>query len=150
MELITAIKHARRVYLVGNGGSAANAMHIANDLLSCNIRAHALTADMATITAIANDFGYEQIFSRQLIALGERGDLLIALSGSGNSPNILQALKIAHDIGMTTFAIVGLFGTPAARRFADYTIAYGINMQEAENYQLKLGHDIYRILRGLQ
>ena len=140
MTLVEAIKKARRVYLIGNGGSAANAIHLANDLISCGIKAHALTADVATLTAIANDFGYEHIFSRQIDVLGEPGDLLIALSGSGNSPNIIKALVAASKIGMDTFSVVGDFGKSAAPALSISCVSTGTSMQDAENLQLDVGH----------
>ena len=88
MSLADRIKRANAVYIIGNGGSYANAVHICNDLISVGIRA--FTLDPATLTASANDFGYETVFSRWIAAVGERGDLLIALSGSGNSKNIIR------------------------------------------------------------
>lgn len=149
MELAKAIKRAKRVYLAGNGGSAANAIHLANDLISVGIKAQALTGDVATITAIANDFGYTAIFSRQLLVFGEPGDLLIAFSGSGSSPNILSAITAAHAKYMDTWAIVGLFteGMPPAARLAKNCTCEGIDMQDAENAQLKLGHRAMRWLK---
>ena len=104
-DLIGLLMTANHVYLCGNGGSAANAIHIANDLVSVGIRAHPLTADVATLTAIANDYGYEFVFSRQLAVFAQRGDLLIVLSGSGNSENILQALASAKHLGIPSIAI---------------------------------------------
>ena len=126
MDLAKAIRKAKRVYICGNGGSAANSTHIANDLISVGIKAHSLTADVATLTAIGNDFGYQFVFSRQLKVFGEPGDLLIALSGSGKSPNILIAVKTAKEIGMSVWTIYG------SER--------GEEMQEAEEAQLALGH----------
>jgi D-sedoheptulose 7-phosphate isomerase len=148
--LLDCIQQSNRVYIVGNGGSAANATHIANDLISCGIKAHSLTADVATLTAIGNDFGYEHVFSRQLAVLGEPGNLLIALSGSGNSPNIIEAMKTATAIGMRIFSITGAWQKTQAELFAHYTIKYGLNMQIAEEYQLVLAHKIYRTLKGLK
>ncbi len=130
MSLSERIRKARRVYIVGNGGSYSNAMHIANDLIACGIRAH--TLDPATLTAIGNDFGYENIFSRWLSVFAEKDDLLIALSGSGKSPNILNAILIADQIGMD---IERVFGAPV------------LDMQRAEEYQISLGHDLMRKLR---
>lgn len=124
--MLEAIRIARRVYLCGNGGSAANAAHIANDLIACGIPAHALTTDIATLTAIANDHGYEEIFVRQLRVFGTPRDVLIALSGSGRSPNILFAVDYAKQIGMPVYCIFGA--------------ELGQDMQEAEEYQVKLGH----------
>jgi D-sedoheptulose 7-phosphate isomerase len=148
--LLDAIEQANRVYIIGNGGSAANATHIANDLLSCGIKAHSLTADVATLTAIGNDFGYEYVFSRQLDVLGETGDLLIALSGSGNSPNVLNAIKTGVGIGMQVISITGAWQENYASELAHYSIQHGANMQIAEEYQVELVHIIYRNLKGLK
>jgi D-sedoheptulose 7-phosphate isomerase len=116
--------------LIGNGGSFSNAQHIQNDLLACGIRA--FTLDPATLTATANDYGYEFIFSKWLITVAEAGDLLIALSGSGKSKNILNAIDAAKIIGMD---IERVFGAPA------------MDMQQAEEYQIWLGHQMMRELK---
>lgn len=147
MRLAEAIRNARTTYIVGNGGSAANAIHIANDLFSVGVRAHALTADISTITAIANDFDYAVIFERQIATFGERGDLLIALSGSGNSMNILRAILMAQQKGMKTWAIVGEPGGKAHGLADDCTIN-GRGMQEAENAQLAICHEAMLWLRA--
>ena len=151
IQFSKAIQRAKRVYICGNGGSAANAIHIANDLIACGIRAHALTGDVATLTAIANDFSYEQIFARQIRALGETGDVLIVLSGSGKSPNILEALRAAKVIGMETWAVVGEFNgkhCPAAL-LADNTMYFGADMQTAEERQLHVGHKVMKWLKSI-
>jgi D-sedoheptulose 7-phosphate isomerase len=132
MTLAEAIKRARRVYIIGNGGSYANAMHIQNDLIACGVRAH--TLDPSTLTATANDHGFEYVFSKWLLAFGESGDLLIALSGSGKSPNILNAIQAAKIIGMDVWPIFG------SER--------GENMQQAEEAQLGLGHEVMRCLKS--
>jgi D-sedoheptulose 7-phosphate isomerase len=148
MKIAQEVKKAKRVFLCGNGGSAANALHIANDLIGCGIKAHALTGDISTLTAIANDASYEEIFAKQIEVLGEPGDLLIALSGSGKSPNILAALKAAHSRGMRCAAIVGDFNAePPAQQLADITCKWGADMQEAEEKQLLMGHRIMRWLK---
>lgn len=147
MTLSQSIKRARRVYLAGNGGSAANAIHIANDLIGCGIRAHALTADVATITAIANDHGYEHVFSRQIRVFAEPGDLLICLSGSGNSPNIIEALEAAKAIGVETWAITGEFTEGMASEIADHAIVVGSDMQAAEGEQVRIGHQVMMELK---
>lgn len=148
MKLAKAVQKANRVFLCGNGGSAANAIHIANDLVACGIKAQALSADVATLTAIANDFSYVEIFSRQLATLGAAGDLLVALSGSGRSPNILQALQKGNDLGMETWAILGDFNQdmPAAH-IAKKHLRFGKDMQDAEEKQLYLGHKVMRWLK---
>lgn len=135
-ELISTIKHAkqqeRHVYIVGNGGSYANAVHLVNDLLACGIKAHVL--DPATLTASANDYGYETVFSRWLRVVGEPGDLLIALSGSGKSANILNAVTVAEELGMYVHRVFGR--------------EQGLGMQDAEEAQIHLGHDLMRSLQN--
>ena len=130
-ELISKIKAASRVYIVGNGGSYANAMHVCNDLLSQGVRA--FTMDPSTLTAFANDYGYETAFARWIEKVGEKGDLLIAMSGSGKSPNILAAIRMAEYVGMTVHRI---FGNER-----------GENMQQAEEAQIKIGHELMRELK---
>jgi len=142
-SLKEAVENAKRVYLCGNGGSAANAIHIANDLISVGVKAQALV-DISTVTAIGNDFGYRYIFSKQIEVFGEEGDLLICLSGSGNSPNIIEALYTAKDKGMETFVITG-GGT--AWELSD-GILTDTKMQPSEEAQLIAGHDVMLALRG--
>ena len=129
--LVEAIRSAKRVYLIGNGGSYANAMHICNDLLACGIRAY--TLDPATLAAFANDYGWDTAFARWISIIGEEGDLLIALSGSGQSCNILCAVETAESIGMTVYRI---FGNER-----------GETMQEAEESQLIIGHQVRACLQ---
>ena len=129
--LISLVKAAERVYIIGNGGSYANAMHICNDLLACGIPA--FTLDPASMAASANDYGWETVFSRWIAVVGRRGDLLIALSGSGKSPNILKAISTGVDLGMTIYRI---FGNER-----------GEDMQQAEVAQLRIGHEVMRALR---
>lgn len=130
MSFSARIRKAKRVYIIGNGGSYANAAHIANDLIGCGVRAH--TLDAATLTATANDFGYEFVFSKWIITFGEPGDLLIALSGSGKSKNILNAVEAAKLIGMDVECV---FGAPT------------LDMQKAEEEQIWLGHELMRQLK---
>lgn len=114
--LIGAFKNNRRVYLMGNGGSAADAQHIAGELIGrfkINRRplpAIAITTDTSVITALANDFGYDTCFSRQIEALAASGDVVLAFSTSGNSKGILDAVKIAKNIGATTIGFTGKDG----------------------------------------
>ena len=130
-ELISLVKTAKRIYIIGNGGSYANAMHICNDLVDCGIAAFVL--DPATLTAFANDYGYGNVYSMWLQKLGKEGDLLIALSGSGQSPNILNAIAEAEQLGMTVHRI---FGNER-----------GEDMQQAEEAQIRIGHELMRALR---
>ncbi len=112
--LIEAFSAGRRVYVCGNGGSAADAQHIAAELVGRFRRKDrkplpcvALTTDTSILTALANDFGFEQVFSRQIEALGDKGDVLWALSTSGKSHNILAAAGSAKRIGMKVVAMTG-------------------------------------------
>jgi len=131
--LTEAVRAARRVYIAGNGGSAANAIHMANDLISAGVKAHALTADVATLTAIANDYGYKHVFARQIAVFGEPGDLLIAMSGSGQSENIVEAINAAKAKGMVTYAITGRYheGARPVMDAADHCMPFGRDMQDA-------------------
>lgn len=113
-RLIATLTTGNKILLCGNGGSAADAQHIAAELtgryLKKNRRplpAIALTTDTSALTAIGNDFGIEQIFSRQVLALGVEGDLLIAISTSGSSANILAAVESARSHGLQTIGLTG-------------------------------------------
>ena len=137
----------RTIYFCGNGGSAGNAIHLANDFIygvgvknGGGIRAEALSANPAIITCLANDLGYENIYSEQLRVKARQGDLLIVLSGSGNSPNVVRALETGNNIGMKTFAILGFSGG-RCKELAACPIHFEINdMQIAEDLQLIVGH----------
>lgn len=131
-----AKKEGKRVYLCGNGGSAANAIHIANDLTSVGVRAHALTADIATFSRIANDVSYGAVFSHQLKVLAEPGDVLVALSGSGTSKNIVQAMDEAKKLGMEAVLVTHFLMSK--------------DMQQSEEEQLELGHEVMRKLSQLR
>lgn len=114
--LLDARERGATVFFIGNGGSAATASHFANDLaIGTNsyekpFRVISLTDNQAIITAIANDFGYLDIFERQLRVLGRRGDVLVAISASGNSPNLLSAFEYAKSAGIKTVAITAFDG----------------------------------------
>ncbi|MGD9838196.1 MAG: D-sedoheptulose 7-phosphate isomerase [Afipia sp.] len=111
-----ALKTGNKLLLIGNGGSAADAQHIAAEIVGRYKQerpgwaAIALTTDTSALTAIANDYGFEQIFARQVQGLAKRGDVLFALTTSGRSPNILAALKVARDLGVTTIGFTGTRG----------------------------------------
>jgi D-sedoheptulose 7-phosphate isomerase len=137
----------RQVFLCGNGGSAANAIHLANDFLygidkrtGRGLRVTALPANSSVLTALANDVAYEDIFAQQLSVLANPGDVLIALSGSGNSPNILKALTRARELGVTSFAVLGFTGGHSLK-LADHPIYFPVHdMQVAEDLQVMVGH----------
>ena len=114
--LLDARERGVTVFFMGNGGSAATASHFANDLsIGTNdyekpFRAMSLTDNVPIITAIGNDFGYEEIFVRQLRILGKKGDVLVGISASGNSPNLLKAFDYARSAGIRTVAITAFDG----------------------------------------
>ena len=149
--LATALRDAwkarRNIYLCGNGGSAGNAIHMANDFLygagtkmGIGMRVEALSANAAVITCLANDLGYDQIFAEQLRVKGNRGDVLVVLSGSGNSPSVVKALQTANSLGMTTFAVLGFSGGKC-KELAQHPIHFPMDdMQIAEDLQLIIGH----------
>jgi D-sedoheptulose 7-phosphate isomerase len=117
--LFEAFERGSTVFLAGNGGSAANASHFGQDLAKGTLasmearrrfRVVPLTDNIGFITALANDEGYEAIFEQQLRNLARPGDLLVAISGSGNSPNVLRAVSYARSIGMKTIGVTGFDG----------------------------------------
>ncbi|KZR90594.1 SIS domain-containing protein [Synechococcus sp. MIT S9508] len=150
-ELRQAWAEGRNVYICGNGGSAANAMHMANDfhygIGACGpgpklpgLRVDALPANSGVITCLANDTSYDNIYSHQLEVKGRKGDLLIVLSGSGNSANVVRAIETASALGMRSFAILAFNGGRCCE-LADVSIHFAIDdMQIAEDTQLVVGH----------
>jgi len=112
-RIITALKRGRKLLLCGNGGSAADAQHIAGEFVGRFRKQRrplpviALNTNTSILTSIGNDFGYNLVFSKQVEALGEKGDILIAISTSGRSANIIKAVKTAKKIGIFTIALTG-------------------------------------------
>jgi D-sedoheptulose 7-phosphate isomerase len=113
-----ALSSGRKILLCGNGGSAADAQHIAAELVGCYEKqrrswpAIALTTDTSALTAVSNDLGYEQVFARQLAGLAQPGDVLIAISTSGKSKNVLRAAERARELGCKTIALTGATSEP--------------------------------------
>ena len=114
--MIAALRSGNKLLVIGNGGSAADAQHIAAEIVGRYKQdrpayaAMALTTDTSALTAVANDYGFEQVFARQVAGLGRRGDVLLALSTSGRSPNILAALHAARERGLVTIGFTGSKG----------------------------------------
>lgn len=114
--LIKALKQGNKIFLFGNGGSAADSQHIAAELVSRfrrerkGLPAIALTTDTSILTAIGNDYSFDHVFARQIEALGEPGDVAIGISTSGNSPNVIKALKTAKQLEMVTIGLTGESG----------------------------------------
>ncbi|MBV8385146.1 MAG: SIS domain-containing protein [Planctomycetaceae bacterium] len=161
-ELIEGAYHAGRfVFICGNGGSGANASHLCEDLAKCTLRDFesqrrlkvlSLTDNTAGIMAWANDEGFDRIFVEQLKNLASPGDLLLAISGSGNSPNILKAVEWANKNGLTTVGVTG-FGGGKLKPLAHYNVHAGIDdMGIVESLHQVVFHwiidDIYRRISG--
>jgi D-sedoheptulose 7-phosphate isomerase len=114
--MIAALRAGNKILLIGNGGSAADAQHIAAEIIGRYKQdrpayaALALTTDTSALTAIANDYGFEQVFARQIEGLGQRGDVLLAISTSGRSANIVAALRTARERGLVTIGFTGSKG----------------------------------------
>ena len=144
----------RRVYIFGNGGSAATASHFASDLSKgaiCEgkprIKAFALTDNVPLLSAWANDTAYENIFAEQLESFVEPGDIAIAISGSGNSPNVLNGVKVAKARGATTIGFIGFDGGKLKDMVDIHVVVPSYNMQQVEDIHLLLGHVITTCLR---
>ena len=135
------------VYICGNGGSGGNAVHLANDFNFgidrkgwTGLRVEALSANPAVLTCLANDIGYENVFAQQIRTKGEADDVLILLSGSGNSPNLIKAIEAAKEKDITTVAVLGFDGGEC-KRLVDHAIHFPIDdMQISEDLQLVVGH----------
>jgi D-sedoheptulose 7-phosphate isomerase len=146
-----AYREGRQVFIIGNGGSAATASHMACDL-GKNIlskaapptvrrfRVMSLTDNMPWITALANDVGYESVFAEQLKNLVQDGDLVIAISGSGNSPNVVEALRVAKALGAKTVALLGFDGGRIKTMVDAYVIVTTDNYGHVEDIHMVLDH----------
>ena len=115
-DMAERLKRGCRILVCGNGGSAADAQHFAAELTGRYVKERralagiALTVDTSALTAIGNDYGFDRVFSRQVEALGRPGDLLVGISTSGNSPNVIQAVAAAKELGMRTLGLLGRDG----------------------------------------
>lgn len=142
-----------QIFLCGNGGSAANAIHIANDLTlglakykQKGLRVHALSSNPAIVTCLGNDLGYQYIYSSQIETYASSDDLLIVLSGSGNSINIVNAVMKAKSLNMKTYGLLGFSGGDC-KSLVDLPIHFDIDdMQIVEDLQLVVGHMLMKWL----
>ena len=148
---VDSLKAGGKVLLAGNGGSAADAQHIAGELVSRfafdrpGLAAVAMTTDTSILTAIGNDYGYEKLFSRQLQALARPGDVFIAYSTSGQSPNILRALELAREMSMTSIGFTGNRGGSMDTLCSHLLAVPSADTPKIQEGHLVLGH----ILCGL-
>ena len=143
---------SNKTILAGNGGSAADAQHIAAELVGRygfdrpSIPSLALTTDTSNLTAIGNDYGYDQVFSRQLEGMGQKGDIFIGISTSGNSINIIKAFKSAKEKGITTVALTGRDGGKMAK-IADIALIVPSNSTpRIQESHILIGHILCDII----
>jgi D-sedoheptulose 7-phosphate isomerase len=143
---VETLRSGNQILFCGNGGSAAEAAHLAAELSGRfyydrpALRALALTENTAALTAIANDYGYEHVFERQLMALARPGDLLVALTTSGRSPNMRRAVACASRLGVRVIGFTGLRGRPFARSCDLAFVVPGTDTARIQEVHLLLGH----------
>ena len=141
-----SLKHGHTIFWCGNGGSAAESSHLAVELIGRfknnrrPLPSVSLNSDTSAITCIANDFGYDEIFARQLEGLAKPGDVLVVLSTSGKSENILRALRKAGELGVTSIALLGKGGGPAADLANHRIIVESSETARIQEIHLLIGH----------
>lgn len=146
--IVGALRDGNKLLLAGNGGSAADAQHIAAEIVGRYKKerrayaAIALTTDTSALTAIGNDYGFEQVFSRQVEGLGHRGDVLLAITTSGRSPNILAALKTARQNGLITVGFTGAKGADMAASCDHLLVAPSDDTAVIQQIHMAFAHGI--------
>lgn len=158
-EIAKIIAHAfndgKKLILFGNGGSSTDASHIASEFVNRfkierpGLPAIALNTDMAVITSIANDYDFSEVFSKQLKALADEGDVIIALSTSGNSPNILKAMDVAKRKKITTIALTGAQGENFASKATHAFIVPSVNTPRIQETHITLGHVLCQMVEEI-
>lgn len=149
---IDSIRNGGKILFCGNGGSAADAQHLSTELVSKltfvrpPIASLALTVNTSLITAHSNDFGFDEVFSRQIRALGKNGDMLVAISTSGKSQNILNAVRTASEIGIKTAAFLGKDGGEILGLADHVLVVPSNNTQRIQEVHILLGHIFCEIL----
>lgn len=144
--LVSSLETGGEVLFCGNGGSAADSQHLAAELMGrylCDrgpLPALALTVDTSALTAIGNDYGYREVFARQLRGVGRRGDVLVAISTSGNSDNVLDAIGAAREVGI---AVIGLTGANGGRMASGCNVIIKVPSTQTDHVQemhIAMGH----------
>ncbi|MBN9542529.1 MAG: D-sedoheptulose 7-phosphate isomerase [Alphaproteobacteria bacterium] len=153
-EIIASLEDGGKIIFAGNGGSAADSQHLAAEFVSklCTDRnplpGIAITTDTSAITAIGNDYGYEQIFARQLQAIGKSGDIFFAITTSGNSKNIIEAIKVAKKMGIKVIGLTGATGGAIAN-MCDYIIKIpSPDTAKVQECHIMIGHIICMIVEN--
>lgn len=150
--IVQALKNGNKVLLCGNGGSAADAQHIAAELTGRykterrGLPGIALTTDTSALTAIGNDYGYDRVFDRQVESLANKGDVIIGISTSGNSKNVLSALKLGQELGCKTVGLTGRDGG-AMNKVCDINLVVpSNNTPRIQEMHILFGHTICQII----
>ena len=149
---IESLKNGGKIILCGNGGSAADAQHIAAELSGRfkkerrALAGIAITTDTSALTAIGNDYGYEFVFSRQVEAIGKKGDVLIGISTSGNSENVINALKLGQELGCKTLGFSGRDGGKMNKVCDINLIVPSDNTPRIQEMHILFGHTICQIM----
>ena len=144
--LISAYRNGGALLAFGNGGSAADAQHIAAEFVGQfyrrrpAIRAHALTVNTSSLTAIGNDVAFDQVFARQVEALGRGGDVAIGITTSGNSANVLEGLRMARRLGLTTVALTGQSGGRARHESDHWVGVPATDVARIQESHIMIGH----------
>ena len=144
--LSLSLANGGTVFWCGNGGSAADSQHLAAELVGRfrkdrrPLRSVALTTDSSVMTCVANDYSYDDIFSRQIEALGRTGDVLVAISTSGNSENVMRALKTAKNMGMTTVAFLGKGGGSCTNLADHFLVVPSQDTARIQEVHILVGH----------
>ena len=150
--IASALRGGHKLLVAGNGGSAGDAQHIAAEIVGRYKKdrpayaAIALTTDTSALTAIGNDYGFEQVFARQVEGLGRRGDVLLAMTTSGRSPNILAALKVARSLGLATVGFTGANGASMAAACDHLLIAPSDDTPVIQQIHLTFAHGICDVI----
>ena len=151
-ELCQALQIGRKILFIGNGGSASDAQHLAAEIVGrfekdrSGLAAIALTTDSSTLTSIANDYGFDSVFSRQVEALAQKGDVLVAISTSGNSQNIVNAVEAARAKGATTVGLLGKDGGSVKGLVDHALIVPSDNTARIQEAHILIGHILCQLI----
>ena len=150
--LCQTLQQNRKILFIGNGGSAADAQHLAADIVGrferdrAGLAAVALTTDSSALTSIANDYGFESIFSRQVEAIAQEGDALVAISTSGKSSNIVKAVETSNANGVTTVGLLGRTGGPVKDLVDHALVVPSDNTARIQEAHILIGHILCQII----
>ena len=156
-HMIQALQNGNTIFWCGNGGSASDAQHLAGELVGRFVgdrkalKSISLNADSAVMTCIVNDYGYEHIFSRQVEGLGVEGDVLVGITTSGNSQNVLNALAVANQKQMTTVGLLGKGGGKATSLVSEAIVINSNTTARIQEMHITIGHILCDLIEeGLQ